>query len=321
MKVRDRETDIFSLSFLDIVSCAFGAVVLLLIISRPEMGEEGGASDSKDLFKQLFRAEAQNVQIAKLLEQEELALDGTKNKNEGLANQIQDVKRQTRDLEYKAAQLAQDKSRVEREIKARQELAQVVDSTPDPEPQEEVGGIPVDSEYVIFVIDTSGSMRNKWNRVKTVLDGVLDNHPKVKGFQIINDEGVYLKNRRSWIKDSVSERQQAIRQTNGWSPRSDSNPFDGIAEALKTYGQDGRKLAIYVFGDDFATNNFDPTAAAIRALNTSPKTGRKYARIHGIGFTDPYATYAPVRSDGLSFGLLMRAVAGENNGAYVSLPQ
>jgi hypothetical protein len=34
MKIRKKEFDIFNLSFLDIISCGFGAVVLLVLISN-----------------------------------------------------------------------------------------------------------------------------------------------------------------------------------------------------------------------------------------------------------------------------------------------
>ena len=45
-----------------------------------------------------------------------------------------------------------------------------------------VGGIPVDSEYIIFIIDTSGSMFNySWQRMMDELINTLDIYPSVKG--------------------------------------------------------------------------------------------------------------------------------------------
>src|SRR3546814_5029389 len=55
-----------------------------------------------------------------------------------------------------------------------------------------VGGIPVDSEYIIFVIDTSGSMQSIWPEVVRTLDMVLNAYPKVKGVQIMSDMGEYM---------------------------------------------------------------------------------------------------------------------------------
>ncbi len=321
MKRRDRETDIFSLSFLDIVSCAFGAVVILLIISRPGMAPEGGGRDSKDLLREVFRAEAENAQLADLSEQEKLNLEGQKNKNRALADQLEDVQQLAKTEEFRAAQLASSRAAIEQRKKLLEKLLQAQDATPDPEPTDEVGGIPVDSDYVVFVIDTSGSMRDKWRHVKSVIDRVLTMHPKVKGFQIVNDNGFYLKNKGRWIKDTPSQRQLALRQTNTWSPNSNSNPYQGIAEALRAYGRQKGKLAIYVFGDDFAdTSQYDNAAASIAAMNTS-KSGKKIARIHGIGFADRPSRFQIVGRDAYAFSILMSAVARENNGAYLSLSQ
>ena len=46
-------------------------------------------------------------------------------------------------------------------------------------PNDAVGGIPVDSEYIIFVIDTSGSMQAKWTWAETKLAQVLDVYPQI----------------------------------------------------------------------------------------------------------------------------------------------
>ena len=56
-----------------------------------------------------------------------------------------------------------------------------------------VGGIPVDSEYIVFIIDTSGSMqRNAWRLVQKKMRETLEIYPKVKGIQIMNDMGNFL---------------------------------------------------------------------------------------------------------------------------------
>ena len=53
-----------------------------------------------------------------------------------------------------------------------------------------IGGIPVDSEYVIFIIDTSGSMFNYvWPTLLKKIEETLNIYPKVKGFQVMSDEG------------------------------------------------------------------------------------------------------------------------------------
>ena len=51
-----------------------------------------------------------------------------------------------------------------------------------PENDTTVGGIPVDSEYIIFVIDTSGSMfQGPWKLVLQMVSETLRVYPKIKG--------------------------------------------------------------------------------------------------------------------------------------------
>ena len=72
-----------------------------------------------------------------------------------------------------------------------------------------VGGIPVDSEYIIFIIDTSGSMqRNAWALVQKKLAETLNVYPQVKGIQIMNDMGIYMfsQYRGKWIPDTPGRR-------------------------------------------------------------------------------------------------------------------
>ena len=68
-----------------------------------------------------------------------------------------------------------------------------------------IAGIPVDSEYVIFVIDTSGSMQQfNWSRAIQKLTETLDVYPQVKGIQVLNDNGQYMFQQYAgrWIPDT-----------------------------------------------------------------------------------------------------------------------
>ena len=71
-----------------------------------------------------------------------------------------------------------------------------------------VGGIAVDSEYIIFVIDTSGSMQSAWNQVVRKVDELLSIYPRVKGIQVMNDMGDYMfpQYRGTWLEDGAGVR-------------------------------------------------------------------------------------------------------------------
>src|SRR5690606_38671391 len=118
-----------------------------------------------------------------------------------------------------------------------------------------IGGIPVDSEYIIFIIDTSGSMRTyAWDRVQQQLRETLEVYPTVKGIQVMNDEGEYLfkSYRREWIPDTPSTRENIIAALQHWNAFSNSSPREGILAAIDTFYDPEKRISLYVYSDDFA---------------------------------------------------------------------
>ncbi|NOR24340.1 MAG: hypothetical protein GQ542_08085, partial [Desulforhopalus sp.] len=179
---------------------------------------------------------------------------------------------------------------------------------------EEVGGIPVDSDYVIFIVDTSGSMQSIWNRVSREILNVLSIHPEVIGFQILNDLGKSLISGYSgrWIPDTPQRRQSVMRVFGSWTDASNSSPVEGIEMALKRYAKPGQSTAIYVFGDDYTGSSYDPVIARITKMNRLQPNGQRLAKIHGIGFLSKYTTGR--------FAILMRELTKRNGGTFLALP-
>ena len=92
-----------------------------------------------------------------------------------------------------------------------------------------IGGLPVDSEYVIFIIDTSGLMANyAWPLVMKKMQEVLDAYPTVKGFQVMSDEGGYMfpSYRGRWLPDTPAQRKLVIERVATWF-RSPTEPGRG----------------------------------------------------------------------------------------------
>ena len=76
-----------------------------------------------------------------------------------------------------------------------------------------VAGVPIDSEYVIFIVDTSGSMQSQnWRYAEEKLGEVLNIYPKLKGIQVMDDEGGYMFSdyRGKWIPDSPARRKAIL---------------------------------------------------------------------------------------------------------------
>ena len=69
MKHRKRELDIFSLSFLDVISCGFGAVVMLILIAKTDVDVSiAGAEDVSSLLASLIGLENSVAEISQQIQ-------------------------------------------------------------------------------------------------------------------------------------------------------------------------------------------------------------------------------------------------------------
>jgi hypothetical protein len=184
--------------------------------------------------------------------------------------------------------------------------------------REQVGGIPVDSEYIIFVIDTSSSMTDfHWNVAERTLREILDIYPHVKGIQILSDQGTYMFSggRGHWMDDSASLRSQIVARFPTWKPYSRSSPVAGIEQAIREFWSAQKHISLYVFGDDFTGSSIQDVVDEVDSLNRTVN-GVRRVRIHAIGFptSDDVSVNASVR-----YAALMRALCESNGGSFVGL--
>ncbi len=315
MKLRKREFDIFNLSFLDVISCGFGAVVMLVLISKTHDDVSiTGQEEIKDLLKTVITLENTIIDIKQTIESQFSKADQLSNENEQLETASTQLERKIQQQEEKQASLVGDLQGL---ALVQSTLKQASISTPKTSNtirDEEVGGIPVDSDYVIFIVDTSGSMRQIWNRVSSEIINVLNIHPQVKGFQILNDMGRPLVSGYDgkWMPDTPGRRKNVINLFDRWAEMSNSSPVEGIETALRKYAKAGITTSIYVFGDDYTGSSYDPVIDKITRQNTSASSGKRLAKIHGIGFISPGTTDR--------FGILMRELTKRNGGTFLALP-
>ena len=184
-----------------------------------------------------------------------------------------------------------------------------------------VGGIAVDSEYIIFVIDTSGSMQSAaWNQVVRKVDETLSIYPRVKGIQVMNDMGDYMfpQYRGTWLEDGAGVRNRIIQTLSGWAPFSNSSPVEGIREAIDTYYDPSKNISIYVFGDDYTGDSVEEIVDAVDQINIADEMGRRRVRIHAVGFP-VYLDQPNARI--YRFAALMRELAYRNDGTFVGLTE
>jgi hypothetical protein len=185
-----------------------------------------------------------------------------------------------------------------------------------------VGGIPVDSEYVIFIIDTSGSMQQlNWNRMIETLTATLDIYPEVKGMQIMSDMGDYMfsQYRRKWIPDTKGRRRAMVNIMRNWTPFSNSSPVEGITEAIRHFYDPNKKISIYVLGDDFTGRSISEVVGVVNRLNPKDEHGQPRIRIHAIGFPMPPNVSQGALDANRRFAALMRELTRQNGGTLVGL--
>ena len=184
-----------------------------------------------------------------------------------------------------------------------------------------IGGIPVDSEYVIFIIDTSGSMFNyAWPRAQREMINILDLYPQVKGMQVMSDEGEYMFSsyRGQWIPDTPARRRAIISRFASWNPYSNSSPVEGIVAAIRTFHEPGRKISLYVLGDEFTGSSIAQVMDVVDRINAE-SGGERLVRIHAVGFPTQFANPDNLQITGIRFASLMRDLAWRNGGTFVAL--
>jgi hypothetical protein len=185
-----------------------------------------------------------------------------------------------------------------------------------------VGGIPVDSEYIIFIIDTSGSMqRNAWGLVQKKIRETLEVYPKVKGIQVMNDMGNYLfsQYRGKWIPDTPGRRKVIINTLAIWRSFSNSSPVEGITAAIKTFYDPNKKISLYVFGDEYSGSDMQVAIDAVDRINRAGRDGTRRVRIHAVGFPVMLQDPREAGVTGVRFATLMRVLCQKNGGTFVGL--
>jgi hypothetical protein len=320
----------FSLSFLDCICCGFGAIVLLLVLTK--IGEPRALERaSRDLDGLVARLQEEIYEIlgeSQVLDRELVA------KREQLSEERVRIARLRGDLsriqgEFAASrQLSEVNDILEgRLLAAQQELTeemkrlQAQQRTRRPVADDLVGGIPVDSEYVIFIIDTSGSMQQTWSLVREKMSQVLDIYPKVKGIQIMNDMGQYMFSQYAgkWIPDTPGRRKAILQRLASWQVFSNSSPVEGINRAIQSFAAPDKKVSLYVFGDEFTGSSIDSVVQTVERLNRAGRSGERRVRIHAIGFPTVFKISGVREFTGVRFATLMRILCRENGGTYVGL--
>ena len=298
---KDRNIEGVSLSFLDVISCGFGAVILLLVLTRvfdpvtidPSVTDLNGYLEK--LQEELIELKGETLLLNRTLirredqKAEEIdQLTRVTSEQADIEAAISSVSKNDEADDAIREQLAQAKQQMTAELQA------LLKDYQRAEDDQTIGGIPVDSEYVIFIIDTSGSMFNyAWPLVVQKLQETLEVYPNLKGIQVMNDMGNYMfaQYAGEWIPDTPARRRSILARLRDWNAFSNSSPVEGITKAISTFYQPGRKISLYVFGDEFTGRSIQQVLDTVNRINRKGDDGRRLVRIHGLDF--PFSLLPP----------------------------
>lgn len=317
-----------SMSFLDVVCCGFGAIVLLLMItknSQPtslEQSETNMQSIVADLQQQLFDIRGETQVFNRTMTAKHEQIDEIETRIAILRAQLRETEQRYATLQASAAASSEERGDLELALQSLTAEMQRLLGANHKSKNNLIGGIPVDSEYIVFIIDTSGSMYNyAWGRMISEMINILDIYPSVKGIQVMNDMGDYMftNYRGKWIPDTPGRRDVIIKRLATWNPFSNSSPVEGIQKAIRTYYDPDKKISLYVLGDEFTGKSVGNVIDTVNRINHQQGDGESLVRIHAVGFPVQFSRPRNLQTTGIRFAALMRELTRQNGGTFVGL--
>ena len=326
---RRREFEGVGLSFLDAICCGFGAVLLLFVISRgaePQVTERDAETlraELRVLQEELTELQARLKSLRAELRAQHAELSQAERQVARYQDDLTAIAGRTRAARDTAAvqnRIRNQLALAQQELTA--EMKRLLAQRRAAPPERLVGGIPVDSEYIIFIIDTSGSMQSlAWTLMRRKVEETLRVYPRVKGIQVMSDIGQFMFSQYAgqWIPDSPARRAAIVERLRDWKPFSRSSPAEGIETAIRMFRHPNRKISLYVFGDEFTGPSIEDVVRKVDQLNRPDASGSRPVRIHGVGFPTTFGPPARSSYTGVRFATLMRELARNNGGTFVGL--
>jgi hypothetical protein len=329
--IRRRATTVFSLAFLDCICCGFGAIILIFVLSISAREQ-----DNSQMIDELRRALAGQIAALAKIRSTKTEVDQTnarvtdmvvdaRLKNDSLHALIDDLEKKLQYEKKGGEALLVDIDELKKEIAARQKKPDMVLKDVKPLPV----GLPVGSNYIAFVIDTSGSMRDPntaalWSIVFRKFEEVLEVYPNVEGIQVLDTDGRFIFGERGgaqWLPDNPENRDALKRALRRYDIYSESTPVAGIFRALRTLydpKNEKMKMSIYIFGDEF-TGTADAVLKKLDELNPADENGNRKVVINAVTFPTTIRFEFSMGNTGLKMANLMREICYEHGGAFIAL--
>ncbi|NBB78069.1 MAG: hypothetical protein GVY36_01260 [Verrucomicrobia bacterium] len=327
--IKRRSIEVFSLSFLDCLTCGFGAILLLFVLSIGS-GPHGVESEIDVPTLESLQAELAMLEadVANKAAQLEAAINSEQTSQERA--RIQSI---IQELESKLADLQQEYDSRQANLSTGQQAAAEAKRLLQSFKHEDLPpiGLPADATHVAFIIDTSGSMRNQLTGqlhygVTEQIRELLDSLPEVQSIQFLDTSGNYMLGGRAgyWLPDTPGLRQQALRRILRYPVSSASDPTRGLRKSigdLKPGLTDADRMSLYVIGDDFRGSTQSLLINLDRLNPRDPNTSKRPVSISAVGFptlVNPFRIGAP--QGNTRFANVMREIAEAHDGVLILKP-
>ena len=310
MSKQRKISELFSMSFLDIMACGFGALVLILLISEFQESEVKQVENNANIF-----LEAQEEKAKKIIKAE--SLDKLMSSNiEDLISTRQRLDVLKMELEKKSlisAKLNDLASDTDFQISK-----QRLNSLSAPMEQKEASGIKLDSRYLVFIIDTSGSME-PWVKIVQEIDNLIQTFPDLEGYMVMNDNGSIFHGGDPWLNPTKINRSASIGilRANRAKYGSLSNPIVGLKKVIRVWGDKYKDLGVFIMGDDILdqTSRIETISQEVLKLNTD-LSGKTKVRVNAVGFLTSRANIS-LQQGNKNYLMLMRELTEQSGGAMV----
>lgn len=255
LKNKRRETEIFSLSFMDCICCGFGAVLLLFILTTGQKSDYG--KDTVELLKKQItemdrditkeQMELKKMARPAALTEAELASvqEETVNTKRKADEQEEELKRLLRQI----AALKDEEAKLLADLKNMPEEEQQPVPIPEVDRRQYLTGVQMEGSHILFIVRASGSMLGdtideaigrledpdfkkreapKWQRVIKSMEWLVASLGPEANFQILlfNEETVPLIADRDdgWIaRSNRASVQQALTKLKQVVPKGSAN--------------------------------------------------------------------------------------------------
>jgi len=310
MSKQRKISELFSMSFLDIMACGFGALVLILLISEFQESEVKQVENNADIF-----LKAQEEKAKKIIKVESLDRLMSSNIEDLIsARQRLDVLK----MELKKKSLISAKLNDLASDTDFQISKQRLKSLSAPMEQKEASGIKLDSRYLVFIIDTSGSME-PWVKIVQEIDNLIQTFPDLEGYMVMNDNGSIFHGGDPWLNPTKTNRSASIGilRANRAKYGSLSNPIVGLKKVIRVWGDKYKDLGVFIMGDDILdqTSRIETISQEVLKLNTD-LSGKTKVRVNAVGFLTSRANISQQQGN-KNYLMLMRELTEQSGGAMV----